>query len=96
MSFTPSMSEQELLSDLLTQEKTLVKEYADSITESSCGNLRQLLINNMTECSCDQLSVFRQMQQRNFYKTKDAPDSEVATAKQEMEQLKQQTGFQQS
>lgn len=94
MPFSQSMSEQELLSDLLTQEKTLIKEYAGAITESSCDNLRRLLLNNMTECSCDQLSVFRQMQQRNFYKTKDAPDSEVQTAKQEMEQLKQQTGFQ--
>ena len=33
------------------------------------------------------------MKQRNMYKTKDAPDNEVQTAKQNMQQLKQQTGF---
>lgn len=90
---TPSMNEQELLTDLLSQEKTLIKDYAGDITESSAQELRQLLISNMTECSEDQLCIFRQMQQRNFYKTKDAPDDEVNTAKQEMQTLKQQTGI---
>ncbi len=87
------MSQQELLTDLLSQEKQAVKDYAGNITEASCSNLRQLLLSNMTECSCDQFTVFEEMKNRNFYKTKDAPDNEVQTTKQEMQTLKQQTGL---
>ena len=89
----PTMTEQELLTDFLSQEKQLVKDYAGDVTEASCENLRQLLLRNLTECSSDQLAVFEQMKQRNMYQTKDAPDNEVQSAKQSMQQLKQQTGF---
>ena len=60
----PNMSEQEILSDLLSSEKQLVKEYASDISESSCANLRGLLANNLVECSADQLAIFEQMNQR--------------------------------
>ena len=63
-----SMSEQELLTDLLHSERNAVKQYASNCTESGCENLRSLLINCMTECSEDQLAVFEQMKQRNMYK----------------------------
>ena len=36
------MTEQEKLTDILSKEKQLVKDYAGNITESSCQNLRQL------------------------------------------------------
>jgi len=87
------MTEQEMLTDILSQEKQMVKDYAGNVIESSCQNLRQLLISNMTECSQDQYCVFDQMRTRNMYPTKDAPSNEVQTTKQTMDQLKQQTGF---
>ncbi len=87
------MTEQEKLTDILSTEKQLVKDYAGNITESSCQNLRQLLISIMTECSQDQYCVFDQMRSRNMYTTKQAQQSEVQTAKQSMDQLKMQTGF---
>ena len=62
-----SMSEQELLTDLLHSERDAVKQYASNCTESGCENLRSLLINCMTECSEDQLAVFEQMKQRNMH-----------------------------
>ena len=40
----PNMTEQELLTDFLSQEKQLVKDYAGDVTEASCENLRQLLL----------------------------------------------------
>ena len=58
---------EEMLTDILSQEKQLVKDYAGDITESSCQNLRQLLISNMTECSEDQYCVFDEMRTRNMY-----------------------------
>lgn len=90
---TPNMTEKELLTDLLNTEKQLVKEYATNITEASCANLRQVLVNNLWECSQDQYSVFDQMRQHNMYKVKDAPDNDVQTAKQSVQQLKTETGF---
>lgn len=87
------MNEQEILTDLLSQEKTLVKGYASDITESSCQNLRQLLLSNMTECSCDQYSVFDQMHRRQMYDTKKAQQPDIDTARRKMQQLRQQTGF---
>ena len=56
-------------------------------------NLRQLLMTNMSECSVDQYSVFDQMRKRNMYKTKQAQQQEVDTAKQDMQNLKNQTGI---
>ena len=87
-----SMNQQELLTDLLTQEKDLVKDYASGIIESSCANLRQLLMSNLAECSTDQFAVFDEMHKRQMYDTKQAPESDVQTARSKMQQLKQQTG----
>lgn len=86
-----SMSERELLTDLLNSEKTIVKDYASNSTETACAKLRSLLINCMTECSNDQFAVFEQMSSRNMYKTKTAKPQDVQTAKQDMDTLMQET-----
>lgn len=86
-----SMSEQELLTDLLHSERDAVKQYASNCTESGCEKLRSLLIGCMTECSEDQLAIFEQMKQRSMYKTKPAKVQELQTAKQDMTSLQQQT-----
>jgi len=93
MNQNANMTEKELLTDLLNTEKQLIKEYASNTTESACPNLRQVLIDNMIECSQDQYQIFEQMRQRNMYKVKDAPDQEVAAAKQNLQTLKQQSGM---
>lgn len=88
-----SMTKQEILSDILTTEKELAKDYAGNVTESSCPNLRQLLLNNMTECSTDQYAVFEQMKNRQMYETKKAQQNEVQSTRQKIQQLRQETGF---
>lgn len=88
-----TMTQQELLTDILNQERTLIKEYASNITESSCTNLRQLLLNNMTEVAADQYTVFEQMKNRQMYETKKAQQNEVQSTRQKVQQLKQKTGF---
>ncbi len=90
---TQNMTEKEILTDLLNEEKSLIKEYAGNVVESGQPSLRQLLISCMSECSADQYTVFDQMRARNMYPTKQAPTQEVQTAKQDMQTLKQQTGF---
>lgn len=84
-------SERELLSDLLHTEKELTKNYAGNCTEASCPELRSMLLRNMTECSEDQYGVFEQMRQRNMYNPKDAQQQEVQSAKQKMQDLKDET-----
>jgi len=86
-----SMTERELLTDLLHTEKSMTKTYADNCTETSSPELRQMLIRHMTECSNDQLAVFDEMHKRNMYPTKTAPGQEVQTAKQNMQTLKSET-----
>ena len=93
MTNNTTMTKQELLSDLLTMEKELAKDYAGNITESSCPNLRQLLLNNMTECSAAQYAVFEQMKNRQMYETEKAQQNEVQSTRQKIQQLKQETGF---
>ena len=84
-----NMSDKELLTDLLNEEKNLLKEYATSITEASCSQLRQLMQNLLTECGQDQFSVFQQMEQRNMYQCTKATKQEVQSACQKSDTMKQ-------
>lgn len=86
-----SFTERELLTDLLHTEKELTKNYAGSCTETASPELRQILLRNMTECSNDQYTVFDEMRKRNLYNTKNAPQQELQTAKQSMQDLQDQT-----
>lgn len=88
-----TMSQQEILNDLLNTEKSLVKLYASNITESSCPNLRQLMFSIMNECSQDQYTVFEQMRNRNMYQIKTAQQNDIVTAKQTVQDLKNKTGM---
>ncbi|MBQ5986316.1 MAG: spore coat protein [Clostridia bacterium] len=88
MNNTQNMSERELLTDLLHTEKDMAKTYAGSITESASPELRRLLTRHMSECAEDQLCVFNEMQSRDLYPTKQAEAQEVQTAKQNMQNLK--------
>ncbi|MBQ1817201.1 MAG: spore coat protein [Clostridia bacterium] len=85
------MNERELLTDLLHTEKDMAKTYAGSITESASDELRRLLTRHMSECAEDQLCVFREMQSRGLYPTKQAQQQEISTAKQNMQDLQNET-----
>ncbi|MGI5850121.1 MAG: spore coat protein, partial [Christensenellales bacterium] len=66
----PGMSEQDLLNDLLNQEKQIMSSYATYIQEASCPNLRKILINQFNQASQDQYQVFDQMRQKGYYQPK--------------------------
>jgi len=93
MMTTANMSEKQLLTDLMNQEKHLVTTYATFVTEASCNNLRRLLTLNMIECGQDQFSVFEQMTQRSMYSTKSADNQEMQQASQDAQKLKQESGM---
>lgn len=77
----PNMSEQDLLNDLLNQEKQLMSNYSTFISEASCENLRKVLTNQFNQTCQDQYQVFDQMRQKGYYQTKDAQAQEVQQIK---------------
>lgn len=84
------MSEQDMLNDLLTQEKQFISAYSTFIGEASCPNLRHLLMTNFDQVCEDQYQIFDIMRKKGYYQTKDAQDADVNTAKQKFSQMKSQ------
>ncbi len=82
-----NLSEQELMTDLLTSEKQAISAYSTGITESSCTNLRDHLVENFKSTQEIQYRVFDAMKQRGWYKTDDAQTQKVQEAKQKASQL---------
>jgi spore coat protein CotF len=84
------LGEKEILNDLLNQEKQIIGTYSTAVTESTCPNMRQLLLRNINECAEDQFSVFNAMISKGYYMTKDAADQDVQQAKQKFQQMQSQ------
>lgn len=83
-------TDEEITIDILTTEKTLAGFYAATACETTCQNLRQVLMDNMVKTVSDQYQVFDQMRQRNWYPVKNAPPQEVQDAKNKFTQMKNQ------
>jgi len=86
----PSWTDQDMVGDLLAQEKQIMGNYSIGITEGSSEPYRQVLTSNMEQTARDQFSVFQQMQQRGWYPTPTAQPQDVQTAKQKCGQHKNQ------
>ena len=82
-----TMSEKDLMNDLLATEKQVISAYSTGITESSCENLRNTLIENFKNDQNIQYKLFDAMKQKGWYATKDAPDNEVQQLKNEATQM---------
>lgn len=76
-----TMSEQEILTDLLTSEKHLTSTVNTFITESTCANLRQDLKNILTEEHSIHENLYNIMNQKGWYPTSDAEAQEVQKVK---------------
>lgn len=81
------MNEKEMMQDLLTTEKQVISAYSTGITESSCPNLRNTLVNNFKSAQDIQYKVFDAMKQKGWYTSKDAPANEVQQLKNEANQM---------
>lgn len=81
------MCEKDLMQDLLATEKQVISAYSTGITESSCQNLRNTLIENFKNDQNIQYKIFDAMKQKGWYPTKDAPDNEVQQLKDEATQM---------
>ena len=78
-----SLTEKELLHDLLASEKQVISAYSTGMTESSCPNLRTTLEDNFKNVEQVQYEVFNAMKQNNWYPIKDAPVNEIQQLKNE-------------
>ncbi|WP_315121042.1 spore coat protein [uncultured Clostridium sp.] len=87
---TPNLSEKDLMDDLLATEKQTISAYSTGITETSCPNLRTVLLNNFKNAENTQYQVFDAMKQKGWYQTKDAPDNEVQQIKSKTTQMQQE------
>lgn len=87
-----NLTEQELLTDLLNQEKGLLNLYNTAIVESSCQNMRKSLTDNWSQISNDQYEIFDQMQQLGYYPTKDAAQEDVRQAQNKFQNAGEQLG----
>lgn len=75
------LTEKDLMHDLLATEKQVIGAYSTGITETSCQNLRNTLVNNFKNVQDTQYKVFDAMKQKGWYATKDAPDADVQKVK---------------
>ncbi|WP_040412568.1 spore coat protein [Desulfosporosinus sp. BG] len=75
------MTEQEILTDLLTSEKHLTSTVNTFITESTCANLRQNLKTILTEEHSIHENLYNIMNQKGWYPTSDAEAQEVQKVK---------------
>jgi spore coat protein CotF len=85
----PDMTEQDLLTDLLNQEKQMISSYAMYIQEATCPSLRKVLMSQLSQTCQDEYQVFDQMRQKGYYTPKDAADKDVQTAKNTLKNMKQ-------
>lgn len=86
-----SLNEKDSLTDLLLLEKSLIKLYAEALTEGSCKCYITAVKNNLGETACDQNSIFQQMEKLDYYQTvpadKTTIDEKKATFKKVLSEL---------
>ncbi|OLN31585.1 spore coat protein [Desulfosporosinus metallidurans] len=82
-----TLSEQEILTDLLTSEKHCTSTVNTFITESTCANLRQNLKDILTEEHSIHENIYNIMNQKGWYPTSDAQAQEVQKAKDKFKPL---------
>jgi spore coat protein CotF len=75
------MTEQELLADLLGQEKQTMSQAAAGIQESSCRDLRKLLATHFTQASQDEFELLDRMREKGYYLASDATREQVQQVK---------------
>ncbi|TCO75245.1 spore coat protein [Marinisporobacter balticus] len=88
MAHQASFTEKELMNDLLMSEKQVSSAYTVGITESSCSNLRNLLLQCEQNVLSNQENIFQSMNQRGWYQVKKAPAQDVQSAKDKYNQMK--------
>ncbi len=70
-------SEQELLTDLMNQEKQLILSCAETLQEAAEPNLRRLLLTQFQQTSKDQYELLDQMRTKGYHQDAAVSGSEL-------------------
>ena len=76
-----TLNEEDSLNDLLVLEKTLVKTYATTITESVSKGVRDGLSQNLKGAINDQISVFFLLTELDYLRVESASEAQRANAR---------------
>ena len=82
-----NLTEQEVLTDLLTFEKHTTQAYNTFVTETTCANLRQNLKDILNEEHQIHENLYNIMNQKGWYSPLDAADKDVQDLKTKYNQL---------
>lgn len=75
------LNEKDTLSDILMQEKEIVKVYGTFLPEGSTAEIRTVLQNNMETIANQQFQVFEAMKTKGYYNLKNADVNEINQTK---------------
>jgi spore coat protein CotF len=75
------LNEKDTLSDLLMQEKEIIKVYGTFLPEGSTSEIRTVLKNNMETVANQQFQVFEAMKTKGYYNVKMADQNEITQAR---------------
>lgn len=75
------LTEQEIVTDLLTSEKHITSTVNTFITETTCNNLRQNLKSILNEEHSIHENLYNIMNQKGWYPTSDAQPQDVQKTK---------------
>ena len=84
-----ALTDQDIMEDMLTEEKYLIGSYSTFIPEAVCPQLKSILTDNFNGCVLNQTEIFDKMNQLGWYPAKNASKPEVEAARQKYQQLKQ-------
>lgn len=86
------LTEEDLVSTVLSDLKRIVREYATAATESTCPDIRQMFTKLMDSSLTLQGQLFTAMQQQNMYNTSSpALRQEMAKQEKQYQQTQQKT-----
>ncbi|MDR2658204.1 MAG: spore coat protein [Oscillospiraceae bacterium] len=75
-------NDQDMIGDLLVQEKQLISTYSTNMVEGSQHPLRTLMAQHLDQTSHDHFGLFQQMQQRGWYQTQPAEENAINATRQ--------------
>ncbi|KJS46070.1 spore coat protein [Desulfosporosinus sp. BICA1-9] len=87
MTMQSILTEQEIVTDLLTSEKHHTSTINTFITESTCSNLRQNLKDILNEEHSIHENIYNLMNQKGWYPTSDAQAQDVQKVKDKFNSL---------
>ncbi|GHV28434.1 hypothetical protein FACS18948_7230 [Clostridia bacterium] len=86
-------TDQDMIGDLLSQEKTIIGAYSTYVCEGANQPVRQMFTSHLQQTFDDQFQLFQSMQQRGWYQTQPAQQQDFKQAVDKANQHKNQMAW---